>query len=657
MAKIIRKNSPESPHRHGPEKNADRLDFKQNLILWTVLRARDSDDSIFKQDSRLMLTENIQGGIITRDFLKPIYESLGMGENFDDRKLSPSIIKDELIPLDQELLDEEMEEQESGSLATEAEVEKPLIRPEEMPATYALQETILPSDDRPRIVPGNGTFEQARSIPRFEILTRLLLDTKFDNLAGDDRIGKEDFIAVTGRNSENMVRRQSYRLVLIKKLNKMVFVCNEEGNNTFVINGIVEGIDTEEDIPKLEDIYGLKKSQLRGLKQSGLLSEIRWSNKDRWGKRMAEALQKKSALVGLIEEWREVIGQQTNIETGVETAPAGWLTNRSMSKQLKKDKTTTAKITDKYRQEHPEWFKNYLDKTGVKREHFSPELIAIITETPVIESAPDNWVTSSELAKKLNKGYTTISKAIEEHRIEHPEWFKEYLDKGNRKMEYLSPELVAIITNELSTIESAPAGWLTNHSLANKLDKNLSTISNLTDKYRQEHPEWFKEYLDKINRKREHFSPELIKIIAEVPTPVIEPAPENWATINNLAIKLHKSHKTISHIAGRYRREHPEWFKEYLTKKNITAEHLSPELVRIITEIPTIELAPEDWVTLYSLVKKLKKSYGTIAYIAGRYRQEHPEWFKECLNKMGNEAEYLSPELVAVITKELPGKK
>ena len=242
-------HTPESPRQQNPEARPgkpERLDFQQNLILWTVLRARDSDDQKFKQSSRRLLEDYIHIGIITRDFLKPIYESLGMGADFDAKKLSPSIIQDELIPLDQELLDEEMEEQESGSPAAETKTEKPLILPEEMPATYLMQETILPSDDRPRIVPGSGTFEQAGTIPRFEILTRLLLDTGFDSLPDDGKIDQGDITVVSGRNSENMIRRQSYRLVLIKRLNKMVFVCNEENNNTFIINGIVEGIDTED---------------------------------------------------------------------------------------------------------------------------------------------------------------------------------------------------------------------------------------------------------------------------------------------------------------------------------------------------------------------------------------------------------------------------
>lgn len=585
MPKIQRPQNIEASKSKNTETKADKLDFKQNLILWTVLRSRDSDDQVFRQTSRKLLEEYIHGGTITRDFLKPIYESLGMGDNFDDRKLSPSIIQDELIPLDQKLLAEETQEQKTDAADNKTEVEMPFIGPEEVPAVYRLQDTILPADDKPQIKLGNGTFEQAGQIPRAEILTRLLLDSKFENLPGEGRINKKDIIIITGKNSESMVRKESYRLFLIRRLNKIVFVCNEEGNNTFVINGIIEGIDGADDISKLEPLYDLKKSELKELKNLDLLEEVRWGKKEKWEEKLKVALQKESTLIGPIEKWLEIIDKLASGDVQLETAPEGWMTCGALAEKMGKTYKKINGMATQLISKHSEWNKKYKHPINGKIfEYFSPELVnAIEIKLLEQEQAPDGWMTNHALCDKLIKTTKIIHNIAEQYRQEHPEWFKMYLDQGGHSVEHISPELLLIITNKLSEEERAPENWITNKALAKKLNQSQNKILQIANKYRVEHPEWFKKCLNKINQEREHYSPELTLIITDELAKIEKP-PEGWLINLSLSKLIDRNQKVVSKRADRYRTKHPEWFKKFLDKTGRKREYYSPELVAIITE-------------------------------------------------------------------------
>jgi len=51
--------------------------------------------------------------------------------------------------------------------------------------------------------------------------------------------------------------------------------------------------------------------------------------------------------------------------------------------------------------------------------------------------------------------------------------------------------------------------------LSDKIVTTGQSIKLVIEKYRKTNPERFKEYLDKMNRKTIHYSPELCKIIEE----------------------------------------------------------------------------------------------------------------------------------------------
>src|SRR3989344_7372847 len=130
-----------------------------------------------------------------------------------------------------------------------------------------------------------------------------------------------------------------------------------------------------------------------------------------------------------------------------EPAPEGWFTRGGLADKLDRYDETIGKIAEAFRKDHSEYFAKYLDKVGKLREHYSPELVHVITEQlNKIENAPEGWKTAGYLRKKLSKADDTIKGVAETFREAHPEWFKKFLtDTGGHFTEHYSPELVESI--------------------------------------------------------------------------------------------------------------------------------------------------------------------------------------------------------------------
>ena len=59
-------------------------------------------------------------------------------------------------------------------------------------------------------------------------------------------------------------------------------------------------------------------------------------------------------------------------------------------------------------------------------------------------------------------------------------------------------------------IREAPEGWMTNRAVAEKLGKGEVKVKKEAENLRENHPEWFKWFLDSGKHRAEHYSPELI---------------------------------------------------------------------------------------------------------------------------------------------------
>jgi len=249
-------------------------------------------------------------------------------------------------------------------------------------------------------------------------------------------------------------------------------------------------------------------------------------------------------------------------------APEGWLTASSLSKNLDTSFAPIKMAAEESRESNPDWFKDYKDKGGKISEHYSPQLVENI-ENKFFEheKAPEGWITNGAIAKRVNISRNSVGRIADQYRAEYPEWFKNYRHQTRgRIIEHYSPELVKLLENELSKYEFAPEGWIVNSRLADNLGAGFSFVEKIANKYRDNHPGWFKIYKPKMGGATEHYTPELVENIQKEFLDQ-EIAPEGWLTSNALSVEIGENQATVRKVANFWRENNPEWFKLYKNKK------------------------------------------------------------------------------------------
>jgi hypothetical protein len=276
--------------------------------------------------------------------------------------------------------------------------------------------------------------------------------------------------------------------------------------------------------------------------------------------------------------WKEKMGFQNDVH-----APEGWLTCGKIAKQIGVRHRFANQIADKLRDTHPEFFRFYLDKSGKRSEHYSPELVAIINQELQLrpDEVPEGWIAINSLARQHKSTGKFISKVAERYRSSNPEWFQVFRNRG-RLFEYYSPELSAIILRDLSQYTNPPEGWVNNRSLAKQLGKSEKFIRTKGERHRAEHPEWFQIFRENGSASREYYSPELVSLL-ENESLRYSSAPEGWNTNNGIARQLGISARRIAKIVNEFRDSHPNFFDYYLDNVGKRCEHYSPELIKEIT--------------------------------------------------------------------------
>ena len=274
--------------------------------------------------------------------------------------------------------------------------------------------------------------------------------------------------------------------------------------------------------------------------------------------------------------------------------------------------------------------------------------------TASVEQAPEGWVTKNFLSVKFHVDRSKIADLAKPYRVSHPEWFHNYKSQ-NGEAEFISSELVAIISDNLGKRERTPHGWMTLGGLAKSLVRSNTNISEIAAQYRPSHPEWFKNYIPARGPIAEHIAPELVTIIkdklSEIPF-----APEGWLNLNQLGAVVDASEHTLNKLVSAYRATKPDWYKVYraLAGTQKRTEHFSPELVKKIKDdFKKPELAPEGWVSLNDLRVQFSVGKNTIKRITDPYRITRPEWFHEYKKSSGPSSEHYSPELIQEMTRQL----
>ncbi len=134
---------------------------------------------------------------------------------------------------------------------------------------HVLNETIVPADFLEQSINGEGSeYIPPSLIPREKYLLEVLTDLEIKG----DLLERWE-----GKNSSTMIRGESYSLWIIKELDMMVLVCDEEGNRTFVIDGSLSP-------------YNYIRKTKSELQQMANVKNFIWTDVDSWKRKLEELL-------------------------------------------------------------------------------------------------------------------------------------------------------------------------------------------------------------------------------------------------------------------------------------------------------------------------------------------------------------------------------
>ncbi len=492
-----------------------------------------------------------------------------------------------------------------------------------------------------------------------------------------------------------MVRGEAYRVFVVPNYQAMVFVCDEEANATFI------AFTSEPE--DWESFGNFRKSELKNRPDVRMLAYR--DNAEQWKIRIRHALSEgpiNRSLESPTEErqkdipegWlaaREVAEQlgrsymwitQTASQHQAEhpewfgkftnrsrefyapelvallrekdaeysEAPEGWLVATSISESFGQHRSTILRTAERYRTVHPEWFGVFKDQWNRPREHYSPDLVALIQkETESFELVPEGWQTGQGLATEFGRSGVWIRQFANQQRKDHPDWFRMYRDQQGKTNEFYAPQLAAEIREAVLTLTSPPVGWQGSQEIADNLDRAYLWVTRRVEQYRAEHPEWFGIYLDRSKRPREYYAPELITLLNQE-NEKVTPPPEGWLTANAVAEQLGRSGTWVIQAAERARLDHPDWFRTHLDVIGNLREHYAPSLIEFIkAENQSYMSAPTGWRMAWDLQRELGRSYQWVTEQTQQYRTSRPEWFGRYADQQNKLQEFYSPELVDLI--------
>lgn len=157
--------------------------------------------------------------------------------------------------------------------------------------------------------------------------------------------------------------------------------------------------------------------------------------------------------------------------------PERWKTTRVLVNRLGKSFETIRKLARRLNAVQEDQIKQYFDSNGIYQDHYSPELVNLITkEANQYHSPPDNWMTNNSLARLLQRDFAVIRRRALNYRTTHAEWFGTYCDSIGNLREHYAPELVAEITRtlEVKTASDSPISpEQANEQLRRLLEGNL----------------------------------------------------------------------------------------------------------------------------------------------------------------------------------------
>lgn len=266
--------------------------------------------------------------------------------------------------------------------------------------TQQTNHVIIRSDSHiNEIVPNDGSFEQKQTIPRLKTLLFVASKEFGINLNDEEQVRVH-----TGLVKAEMMRGESYRCVELPGLGRTIFVCDEQGNATYVFNNerlIANGIEPTE-------LGELTKADLNDLisDEPTLGRKITYTN--RYIEKLVSALSDQN--LGMKVKTNNV-GQYLQ---KAEVSPEGFVTRAGLAKQLDVDPFVIRRAVDELGESLGQ-ITAYRFKHGAPTYGYSPAQQSMIIEhlTRGRKLERNDGLPVYGVAQKLGVSRSRIYEAIE----------------------------------------------------------------------------------------------------------------------------------------------------------------------------------------------------------------------------------------------------
>lgn len=331
-----------------------------------------------------------------------------------------------------------------------------------------------------------------------------------------------------------------------------------------------------------------------------------------------------------------------------------WVNPRALASEFGISVVVVRNLAERHRKEHPDSFQILKTKDGKTTEHFLAGLADSLREeiTTCLTKPADTWMDRRLIHTDLGISKTTVMKKLEEYRKTYPQYFRLFLDRsvkvGSRAIrEYVAPELVALIKQDVIGGEKAPTDWMGSFDIEQNFDIKAASVRKFVRRYRKTNPEYFKIIVGRQHHVTQYFSPELVELIKNEYLEAVTP-PTGWVGTDDLAESLKLSSASVLKTLNSYRKTHPALVGLYRGEGHYKiGYYVSPDLVEIIKQENTkaADLEPR-WLNQTALVKELGIVSPKISEFVDQFREKHPEWFRILRGRRNIRSEHYSPELV-----------
>lgn len=498
-----------------------------------------------------------------------------------------------------------------------------------------LDGVILPPDEGEGVKKGSGVGMEAKEyIPRTRYLIDLLSEMKIE------------YAVIDGTNTDEMMRQLSYKAFLLPTLGKMVLVCDEEGNATYIVNNVRgEG--------GWRRFIGMQKSELRTLQDNGEVEVVIYSgDSEIWKQGIVARLIQESIITGTKRRNESPTGEE--IFKG--TPPEGWISRKELLMELGRDYEWVTVRVSKATEAGQEVVRKYkYDQSKAAENFYSPTFVAALREENAkIETAPSGWLTLRGIAVELGKDRGWVDRRVNKHRATHPDWFRHYQNPiSHQYQEYFSPSLIEILRSESKAAEVAPLGWKTIRAMAVELETHSSVIERILQLLSFSAKKYSGKFLDSGGKLTMHYHPDVFKAIKEK----IQEGemPEGYISLKTLTHEANVTEKTALKAIERLRVgdddfrvvQKSEESRSYQVKR-----HLAD---RVVAEFMNRIPAPINWKSKRELARDLGRDVEWVDARVRRYLKKYPNWASEHpagRGKLGRMTTFYSPELQEKLKEE-----